>query len=329
MVEIESAHQDYPVVRSMGQLNFEPGKVTRFWLQLVTDGLGRPVCIPVMVAKGIKEGPTLGITAAVHGNEINGIPVIQRLFSELEVENMAGTVIGVPVVNAISYLRKQRRFNDGTDLNHIMPGLPDGNVSDVYANRFVERVVKRFDYLVDLHTASWGRVNSYYIRADMDDDETRQMALLQNADIIVNNHPSDGTLRGAADAMGIPAITLEVGDPNRFQRSMIRSGLAGIFNLLAHFKMVDQEIDVEENETVLCPDSEWMYTDTGGILRVLPGVTDRVSKGELVAYISNIFGDRVAEYFAPFDGIVIGKETNPVCQTGGRILHLGELGDRN
>ena len=325
MVEKKQGLKDYPIVKSFEELKFKPGEVTRFWLQLVTDGLSRPVCIPVMVAKGVEDGPTLGITAAVHGNEINGIPVIQRLFRELEVDQLKGTVIGVPVVNAISYLRKQRRFNDGTDLNHIMPGIADGNVSDVYANRFFERVIRHFDYLVDLHTASWGRVNSYYIRADMDDEITRRMAILQNADIIVNNHPSDGTLRGAADAMGIPAITLEVGDPNKFQRSMIRSGLSGIYNLLAHFDMLEQEIDDDSSETVLCPDSEWMYTDTGGILRVLPNVTDRVRKGELVAFISDIFGDRTAEYHAPFDGIVIGKETNPVCQSGGRILHLGEL----
>jgi predicted deacylase len=161
----------------------------------------------------------------------------------------------------------------------------------------------------------------------MEDKDTREMALLQNADIIVNNHPSDGTLRGAADAMGIPAITLEVGDPNKFQRSMIRSGLSGIYNLLAHFDMLDQEIDIDDSDTVLCSDSEWMYTDTGGILRVLPNVTERVRKGELVAFIADIFGDRVAEYHAPFDGIVIGKETNPVCQSGGRILHLGEIAE--
>lgn len=325
MVEIDEIGERYPVVKSLSELTFERGTLTKFWLQLVTDGLSRPVCIPVMVAKGVEDGPTLGLTAAVHGNEINGIPVIQRLFRELEVNELKGTVIGVPVVNAISYLRKQRRFNDGTDLNHIMPGHPNGDVSDVYANRFVERVVKHFDFLVDLHTASWGRVNSYYIRADMEDKDTREMALLQNADIIVNNHPSDGTLRGAADAIGIPAITLEVGDPNRFQRSMIRSGLSGIYNLLAHFDMLDQEIEIDGSDTVLCSDSEWMYTDTGGILRVLPNVTDRVRKGELVAFIANIFGERVAEYHAPFDGIVIGKETNPVCQSGGRILHLGEI----
>ena len=94
----------------------------------------------------------------------------------------------------------------------------DGNVSQVYAYRFFNRIVKHFDYLLDLHTASFGRINSYYIRADMANEIVRKMAFLQNAQIIVHNHPSDKTLRGTADQLGIPSITVEVGNPNVFQK---------------------------------------------------------------------------------------------------------------
>ena len=317
---------NYPVHTSFSVDNLEPGKFHYFWLQLVTDGLGRAVCVPIMAARGAHPGPVLGLTAAIHGNEINGIPVIHKLFAELDISELRGTVIGVPVANVISFLRKQRRFNDGKDLNHIMPGQDNSNVSEVYAHRLFTRIVKHFDYLADLHTASFGRINSYYIRADMDDPTTRQMALLQNADIIVHNPPSDGTLRGAAEEEGIPAITLEVGDPNMFQRGMIRSGYSGIRNLLSHFKMVDEELLMEDPPPVLCPNSQWMYTDDGGVLRVLPDVTDVVEEGAVVANLYNIFGEHIKSYHAPFKGIVIGKETNPVSQTGGRILHLGRLG---
>ena len=123
--------------------------------------------------------------------------MIQRLFREIDVNELRGTIIGVPVVNVPSFMRKKRRFNDGVDLNHIMPGKKNGNVSQIYAYRFIERLVKHFDYLIDLHTASFGRVNSYYVRADMEQEATKELALLQNADIIVHNPPSDGTLRGA------------------------------------------------------------------------------------------------------------------------------------
>ncbi|MDG1435072.1 MAG: succinylglutamate desuccinylase/aspartoacylase family protein [Saprospiraceae bacterium] len=310
------------------ELNVEDvpkGTIARFWLRLVMDGIGVPVHIPVMVARGKRDGKVLGLTAAVHGNELNGIPVIQRLFKELNLDELKGTIVGVPVINMPSLHRKKRRFIDGTDLNHIMPGKPNGTVSQIYAWRVVNRLVKEFDYLIDLHTASNGRINSYYIRADMDDATVRKMALLQNAQIIVHNPPSDGTLRGTADEMGIKAITLEVGNPNTFQKGLIRDGLTGIYNVLGHFDMQDCEYDEPDEETIICKNSYWIYTDTGGIMTVHPKVVQLVKKGELIATMRNIFGDVVKEYFAPEDGVVIGKSVSPINQTGGRILHLGIL----
>ena len=197
------------------------GSLTKFWVRIVSDGFGNPINIPLLVARGKTDGPILGLTAAVHGNELNGISVIQRLFGEIDVNELKGTIVGVPVVNVPSFMRMKRRFIDGVDLNHIMPGKSNGNISELYAYRFFDRVVQHVDFLLDLHTASSGRVNSYYVRADMDQEETKALAILQNADIIVHNPPSDGTLRGAADAIGIPAITLEVGNPSIFQKRFI------------------------------------------------------------------------------------------------------------
>ena len=301
------------------------GQITRYWLKLVRDGLGLPVHIPIIVARGHREGPVVGITAAVHGNELNGIPVIQRLFREIDANNLAGTIVGVPVLNVPSFLSKKRRFPDGTDLNHIMPGKPDGNVSQVYAWRIVDRIIRKFDYLIDLHTASTGRINSYYIRADMSDPIVRQMALLQNAQIIVNNPPNDGTLRGTAGALDIPAITLEVGNPSTFQKGMIRDGLTGVHNLLGYLGMTDAEVEAQNEKTILCRNSYWMYTDTGGIMTVHPHIVDFVEAGEVIATLRNVFGGVVKEYKAPEAGVVIGKSVSPINQTGGRILHLGLL----
>jgi predicted deacylase len=299
------------------------GAITRYWLEIVKDGMGIPVHLPIIVARGKSTGEVVGLTAAVHGNELNGISVIQRLFKEIDVEELKGTIVGVPIINAPSFLRKKRRFMDGTDLNHIMPGKEQGTVSQIYAWRIVNRIVKHFDYLVDLHTASNGRVNSYYIRADMSDEVVRKMALLQNAQIIVHNPPSDGTLRGTADELEISAITLEVGNPNLFQKGMIRDGLTGIHNLLGYLKITDSEVEEHSSETVICKKSYWIYTDTGGLLTVHPNVTQIVKKGDKIATLRDVFGDLIKEYVAPENGVVIGKSVSPVNQAGGRILHLG------
>ena len=316
-------NKNIPIISDFNVEDTPRGSRRHYWLQIISDGFANPICIPLMVMRGIKDGPVLGVTAAVHGNELNGISVIQRLFGEVSDEELCGTIVAVPVVNVPAFDRKKRRFNDGVDINHIMPGKADGNVSQVYAYRFMERFIKHLDFLMDLHTASTGRVNSYYVRADMDIEAVCKMAKLQNADIIVHNPPSDGTLRGAADDLGIPAITLEVGNPSTFQKKLIRSGIEGVHNVLCDLKMIDDEIIKVEKETVLCNKSYWIYTDRGGLLSIHVDLREHVKKRQLLATLRDIFGNKIKEYFAPEDGVVIGKSISPVNQSGGRILHLG------
>ena len=125
--------------------------------------------------------------------------------------------------------------------------------------------------------------------------------------------------------MGIPAITLEVGNPSIFQKRLIRSGIEGIHNVLCHLKMIDDQIELLDKETVLCQRSFWLYTDRGGLLTIHVNLRDRVKKGQKIATIRNIFGEELTEFNAPEGGIVIGKSVSPVNQSGGRIIHIGVL----
>ena len=315
-------------VQQLDLQSIPPGQIRRFHLEIMRDPLSTPVCIPVMVAKGISEGPVFGVTAAVHGNEVNGIPIIQRLFAQLDPTVLRGTVIGVPVVSAYAFLSATRTFFEGYDLNRIMPGRPDGNVGEVYASRILTRLVQHFDYFVDVHTASFGRVNSLYVRADLHHAPSRRMAFLQSPEIIVHNEAKDGTLRDAAMEMGIAAITVEVGDPLRFQRRMIRDSVYGLRAIIHEFGFLPNvHLDGTDEPPVVCDSSKWIYTDEGGLLEVLPELADNVAMGDPIARLRNPFGDVLATYRAPYDGVVVGKSTNPVCRTGSRVLHLGRPTD--
>lgn len=316
----------YPRAQVVDTLDIERlprGAKTRLQVELVHDGLSRPVHLPVLIARGERKGPVFGITAALHGNEVNGLPVIHRLFEQLDVSKLKGTLVGVCVVNVPAFLNNERTFGDRTDLNHIMPGRAKGNDTDVYAFRIIDRIVKNFDYLVDLHTASFGRINSLYVRADMKDATTAEMAYLQRPEIIVHNPASDATLRGAAMELGIPSITVEIGNPQVFQPKYIRHALMGIRRVLSSLGMIPRRKMTVGTSPVLCERSYWLFADYGGILQVFPEVLDHVAKGEAVAQQRNIFGDVIQTYPASQDGIVIGKSTNPVGPTGSRILHLG------
>lgn len=317
-----------PLVTDHLDLDLVPARqTTRMLVELISDGLGQSIHVPVLVARGNRPGPVVGVTAAIHGNELNGIPVIHRLFTALEGKPLRGTVVGVVVANVPGLHAHQREYVDGTDLNDIFPGRPDGNVSQTYAHRLLDRLVRRFDYLLDLHTASFGRINSLYVRADMKHEKTARLAYLQKPQIILHNPASDGTLRGAAMEMGIPAITVEIADPHRFQPRYIRPAVAGVQAVLAELGIIRRRPPRPGPPPVLCERSRWMYTDRGGLLDVLPDLAQMVEQGEVIARVRDAFGDVRTEYRAPERGVVIGKSTNPVGQTGARILHLGALAE--
>ena len=300
-----------------------PGTIGKYWLHVVNNSLGEAIRVPILVARGKHDGPVFGLTAAIHGNELNGIPVIQQLFRGLDVSSLRGTILAALVVNVPGLVREQRVFNDGADLNRIAPGDPAGTTSQVYIHRIVQRVIRHFNYHVDLHTASFGRVNSHYVRADMTDPKTARLARLQNPQIIVNNHASDRTLRGAASEMGITSVTVELRDPHVFQRTVVTDGITGLNNALFDLGMLEGEISCPVERTVVCQSSRWLYTDEGGILSVFPKVCDYVKAGQPIAEVRTIFGEVTKRYSCPEDAIVVGRSVNPLNQTGSRIVHLG------
>lgn len=310
-------------VRTLDLEAIPPGRLDCLWVHIVNNRLGEPIRVPVVVVRGAHEGPVFGLTAAIHGNELNGIPIIQHLAHELDPARLRGTVVGALVLNVPGLLLEQRAFNDGQDLNRLAPGDPHGTVSEIYVHRILERIISFFDYHVDLHTASFGRVNSHYVRADMDDPVTARMARLQNSDIIVHNAPSPTNLRGAASRRGIHSITVELRDPHVFQDAVVEDGLLGARNLLVDLGMIEGSLVCPLEETISCRSSAWSYTDEGGILHVGPQVLQTLAEGEPMAEVRTIFGDVIKRYHAPAAGIVVGKSVNPLNQTGSRIVHLG------
>ncbi|KAL7317317.1 hypothetical protein PS15m_003694 [Mucor circinelloides] len=212
-----------PVVRDRLVVEDYPKHtISTAWIKMVKQGLSEWLRMPVIVCRGTENGPVVGITAAVHGNELNGVPCIHRVVSEIDVNKLHGTVVAVPCVNVSGYLKFQREFADGRDLNRLFPGREDGFSSQVYAYQLMNKVISQFNYLIDLHTASFGRVNSYYVRADMNDPVSAVMARLQQPQIVLHNSGQDGTLRSAASARGIRAITVEIGNPQLFQSQYVQ-----------------------------------------------------------------------------------------------------------
>lgn len=298
------------------------GQVHRIQIHLSDNALGVPWRLPLIIIRG-NPGPVLGITAALHGNELNGISTIFKLIDELGPQNLNGTLVLVPISNVPGYLANQRYFSDNVDLNRIIPGNIDGNSSQRYVHDLIEKVIQKFDYLLDLHTASEGRVNSLYIRAELDNVQCRTLAYLQNPDIIVNKYDEGGTLRGWANENGIPAITIEIGNPNAFQHNLTDDTLEGILNTMRYFKMIQGQAKNMAKNTVICNESYWIYSRRGGLVDVSAKLKEHISIGQVIAKVYDVFGRVKEEIVADRDGVVIGRNIKPNCEAGTRVLHLG------
>jgi len=319
------------IIKNLEEVTNEPG-IHHYWLELATNTYGYPVLVPLIVMQGKSKGPTLGLTAALHGNELNGIPMIHRLIENIDFQKLKGRIIAIPGINAISILMNERRFIDEEDLNRNFPGKEAGNESQQYVYKIAKNILPAFDFHIDMHTASFGRINTLYVRADFKSDTLKMMAKLQQPDIILNSpspsspNASTWTIRGEAGFYGIPSITVEYGNPQVYQPELIQRGYLGIRNTLSWLKMYDEQMISDlKDEAVYCKKSYWIYMKEGGFLEVLVDLNQKIEQGQKIAIVKNGFGQILNEYHAPESGIIIGKSTNPANMSGGRIIHLGIL----
>lgn len=219
----------------------EPGS----YRQLAWSGTqlfqGLPVETPVLVVHGAKAGPVLCLTAAVHGDELNGIEIVRRVLHGLQPSTLAGTVIGVPIVNIQGFRRGNRYLPDRRDLNRHFPGSTTGSAASRIASSFFNSLVLKCDALVDLHTGSFERANLPQLRADLSDPAVRTLAHGFGATVILNSQPQTGTLRYAASLAGVPTVTLEAGGPARLESAEVTHGVKGVETLLHTLGMVQKK----------------------------------------------------------------------------------------
>lgn len=207
-----------PIIDRLNVLSIERGLISRFWLELTSSGLGQPVRVPMIVARGWEDGPVLGVTAVIHGNALNGLPIVRKLFQYLDLQTLKGTVVGIPVINMPGFLQQQRYFLDGSDLNQVMSGRRAGNISEMFTFRFIDRIISYLDYLVDVQTAEFGQMNTCYVRANMQQLRSALLARLLNTEAILHDPGEIGTLRQAAKEIGVETVTLIAGGPFAFNR---------------------------------------------------------------------------------------------------------------
>ncbi len=308
-------------LRLLGQ-EVLPGTTARLAWSATELFEGVPVSTPVLVVNGTEPGPTMCLTAAVHGDELNGIEMVRRVMHNIEVENLSGAVIGVPIVNVQGFRRGSRYLPDRRDLNRYFPGNPNGSAAARIAHALFTEVVAHCDALVDLHTGSFERANLPQIRADLRNPDVVTLTLGFGSMVVLHSEPTVGTLRHAATMAGIPAVTVEAGGPSQLELAEVKHGVKGIETLLTTLGMVKKMRLWGDPEPVYYR-STWVRADAGGILLADVSLGSQVRKGERLGTITDPMSNARTELHSPYSGRVIGMARNQVVMPGFAAFHVG------
>ncbi|NND36000.1 MAG: succinylglutamate desuccinylase/aspartoacylase family protein [Gammaproteobacteria bacterium] len=277
---------------------------------------------PVLVVNGKGNGPTLCLTAAIHGDELNGIEMVRRVLHDLDPDKVNGTVIGIPIVNLQGFRRGSRYLPDRRDLNRYFPGNPEGSSASRIAHSLFDGIIRHCDALVDLHTGSFYRTNMPQLRADLRYERIKEMTQGFGGIAVLHSEAAVGTLRRAAADAGIPAITLEAGEPLRLQSAKVSQGVTGIFTLLDSMNIVKRVQFLSPPEPVFYQ-STWVRADDGGILFSVVRLGQAIEIGDVLGTITDPITNEQNLIYSPARGRVLGMALNQVVQPGFAAFRIG------
>lgn len=285
-----------------------------------------PMNLPLQVVCGKRQGPRLFVSAAIHGDEINGVEIIRRLLRLPQLRRLRGALIAVPIVNVYGFVNRSRYLPDRRDLNRSFPGSESGSMAARLAHRFLDCIVANSDYGIDLHTGSVHRENLPQLRANLDDAETARIARAFPVPVILNSDVRDGSLREVAAERGMPMLLYEAGEALRFDEHCIRAGLKGVVSVMRALDMLPGTGRVQAPvEPVVARTSSWVRAGRSGILRVTAGLGARVRRGDVIGVIADPFGSQELEVTSNAGGIIIGRHNLPLVNEGEALFHIARF----
>ncbi|MDA0747379.1 MAG: succinylglutamate desuccinylase/aspartoacylase family protein [bacterium] len=309
----------------IGGQTIGPGETKRLEIPVARLPSHTMLNLPVTVVNGNGQGPRLWLSAALHGDEINGMEIIRQVLKKINGSPLHGLVIAVPIVNVFGFNLQSRYLPDRRDLNRSFPGSKRGSLASRLANLFMTEIVARATHGIDLHTAAPPRINLPQVRCNLEDPETRRCAEAFGAPVMLHSSAPRGALRNAAARLGLPVLLYEAGEPFHFNHDAIAVGVEGVLRVMAELEMITLPTTVQRVKSAEPKNSTWIRAGQSGIFYLETELGRRVKRRERLGVISDPFGEARQTVKAPYNGMVIGHTTNPLVHQGDGILHLAEL----
>ncbi len=299
-----------------------PGRSLRLDLPVSRLPTQTLLSLPITIVNGVTPGPRLWLSAALHGDELNGVEIIRQVLAKIKPKQLRGTLLAVPIVNVFGFIEQSRYLPDRRDLNRCFPGSENGSLASRLANLFMREIVSHSTHGIDLHTAAINRVNLPQIRGNLKDPETYRCAKAFGTKIIMHANTRDGSLRQAATKKGIPVLLYEAGEALRFNSQAIAIGVQGILRVMNCLDMYDLPETVTEFEAIEVTQSKWIRACRGGIFHLRVNLGEKVTKKQELGFITDAIGEYRVAVRASVQGIVLSYSLNPLVNQGDAIVHL-------
>ncbi|MGB5324534.1 MAG: succinylglutamate desuccinylase/aspartoacylase family protein [Pseudomonadales bacterium] len=312
--------------------NIAAGSRATLSLPLPSQSSYTPLSMPVHIVHGKNDGPVVFVSAAIHGDEINGIEIIRRVLKNKSLARLSGTLICVPIVNVYGFFNHTRYLPDGRDLNRSFPGSSSGSLAARVARIFAEEIVDKSTHGIDLHTGANHRANLPHIRANLDSVECARLATAFGAPVVIGANLRDGSLRQYALEKGLSMLLYEAGEGLRFDNLSIKAGVRGIFNVLRELEMLPKRKTSSsaskpptKNKVIETRESQWVRAPQAGLFRIEAALGARVKAKDVIGRIADSIGENETPVITPVTGIVIGRTNLPVVNEGDALFHIARF----
>ena len=277
---------------------------------------------PAYVFRSVHDGPTVLLSAGMHGEETNGIETIRQFIKREEIQQpLCGTIIAIPILNSVSFIFNQRDLPDGRDLNRCFPGTKYGSLGSRLAHDIIHNILSVVDFGVDFHTGG-AKINNYpQIRCLFDEPENLELAKFFAPPFIINAPYRDGSFRTEASKRGKRILVFEAGESLRFNNTAINEGVQGCLRLLKNYGMIN--IELSPTHTIIINKDKWLRAEEAGMFRTDKKFGSFFEKGDVIGTINDPYNKSEKLIIAPDNGFIIGINNQPVVHVGDALLHIG------
>ncbi|MBQ4819953.1 succinylglutamate desuccinylase/aspartoacylase family protein [Aquimarina sp. MMG016] len=280
--------------------------------------------IPIIIERSKKPGPTVLITAGIHGDEINGVEVVRQIIAKKINKPAKGSIICIPVLNVFGFLSMNRFFPDGRDLNRVFPGTKNGSLASRFAHQFVNQILPIADFCLDFHTGGASRFNAPHIRVDPKNERLVTLSKIFNAPFTLLSKNLDGSYRATCAKKGVDILLFEGGKSQNSNRDIAREGVYGTMRILHHMGMLKPTFSVpdKQEESIIIKKSFWIRAKYSGLLHIKIHFGKHVEKGEILATITDPYGTKRHVVKSPNDGYIINVNEAPIVYKGDAIFRI-------